>query len=180
LIITIGGHHGAGRTTTAKLLAQRAGLKYIGVGQFVRQAAQQRGMDIESFQSFLEKNIEYDKDIDRRWMKEAERGECVVDANLAGKLAKKADLRVWLTAPLNVRAERRVKAARFGDRPLKSAAAAGKELSAREAKERARYKKMWKVVVDDLESYDLVLNTALWTPEQVVGIILEALRAESK
>ena len=67
--------------------------------------AQEHNMTIEEFNTFVEERLEIDKEIDKRQAEEAKKGNTIVDSNLGAHFID-ADLKVWLTAPLDVRAKR--------------------------------------------------------------------------
>jgi cytidylate kinase len=76
-----------------------------------------------------------------------------------------ADFRIWLDAPLDVRAHR------IADREDKSVETAREETRTRAESEATRYKAYYGIDIYDLSIYDLVLNTARLDPEGVVEAI---------
>ncbi|OYT54874.1 MAG: cytidylate kinase, partial [Candidatus Altiarchaeales archaeon ex4484_2] len=64
-----------------------------------------KGMNLQEFSAYAEKHPEIDKEIDNEQKKKAS-GDCVVDGRLAAYFIDNADLRVWLTAPIEDRAKR--------------------------------------------------------------------------
>jgi cytidylate kinase len=78
-----------------------------------------------------------------------------------------ADFKIWLDAPLAVRARR------IADREDKPVDRAREETRARAESEARRYREYYGIDIEDLSIYDLVLNTARLDPDGVV----EALRA---
>ena len=47
LVITVAGHHGSGRSTHARLLAESLGLRYISSGMIFRNRAEELGVTLE-------------------------------------------------------------------------------------------------------------------------------------
>jgi len=82
-----------------------------------------------------------------------------------------ADFRLWLDAPLEIRARR------IADREEKSAETAREETRARAESEARRYEEYYGIDIDDLTIYDLVVNTARWSPEGVRSLVLAAVNS---
>jgi cytidylate kinase len=116
-----------------------------------------------------ETDDEIDRDLDRRLRETArERDDLVLESRLAGWMAgEHADFKIWLDAPLAVRARR------IADREDKPVDRAREETRARAESEARRYREYYGIDIEDLSIYDLVLNTARLDPDGVV----EALRA---
>ena len=82
-----------------------------------------------------------------------------------------ADLKVWLDAPLDVRATR------IADREEKSVDTAREETQARADSEALRYREYYDIDIEDRSIYDLVVNTARWGPEGVLDIVQDAVES---
>ncbi len=164
MIITIGGAVGSGKTTVAKALAKRFGLRHISAGEVFREMAKEKGMTLQEFSKYAENNHEIDKELDRRQIELARQGNAVIDGRLTGWLID-ADVKIWLTAPLEVRAKRVEK------RENKSFQTALEETRDREESEAKRYKEIYNIEISDMSPYDIVLNTQLWNAESVIEII---------
>jgi cytidylate kinase len=176
MIITIGGPIGSGKTTVAKALAKKFGLRHISAGQVFREMAEERGMSLEDFSRLAEKDFTLDKAVDERQIELAKRGDAVVDGRLSGLLVN-ADLKIWLRAPLEVRAKR------VAERESKDFDTALKETIEREKSEKKRYKEIYNFDISDLTPYDVVLNTELWDAKEVISIIekmVSSLRGEKR
>ena len=63
--ITISGLPGTGKTTVAKLLEQRLGLRYVYSGEIFRQLAQKHHMSLEEFGKYCESHREIDEELDQ-------------------------------------------------------------------------------------------------------------------
>ena len=178
VIIGVGGRHGGGRTTIAKLLAKKLRLRYVGIGNIFREMAEEKGMSIEEFNKYVEAHPGIDKEADKRQIREARKGGVVLDSNLGCKLIKKMNLKVWLTAPEQVRAKRIIKAKRLADTHEKSIRNEIRDLHYREESEQRRYNRLYGIDLFDLTCYDLIINTQKWKPPQIVGIIARAVKTE--
>jgi len=105
MIIAIGGSIGSGKTTLASEISRAFDMQHVSAGQVMRDMAKERGMDILEFSRYAEEKPEVDREIDRKQKELCSRGNAVVDGRLSAYMLD-ADLRVWLDAPLEVRAKR--------------------------------------------------------------------------
>ncbi len=170
-VITVSGLHGVGKSAVAKYLAEKLGLRYVSAGTIFREEAAKRGMSLEEFSAYALENPEIDRLIDSRTKEEAKRGNVVIDALLAGRFAREyADLKIWLHAPLEIRIKR------IAERDGKSYEEALHETIIRETLERERFFKLYGINIDDLRVYDLVINTANLTVEDLREITLFAVK----
>jgi len=178
VVIAISGLHGTGKTTQARYIAERFKLRHFSAGMIMRRMAEERGIGLDEFSRIVEEQPEIDKLIDAASITEAEKGNVVLDARLAAWMAgDKADIKILLTAPLEVRAKR------IAVRDGKSFEQALKETIVREESEKRRYKELYGVDVDDCSIFDLVINTALWDEEtirKVLELLVEAYLASSE
>lgn len=163
--VAISGLHGTGKTTAAKALSKEFDLRYISAGDVFRQMAEERDMSLSEFSNYVEDHPEIDKEIDQRTAEEAKKDGVLVDARLAGWMAKEADIRILLTASL----EERVK--RISDREDRSYDEVMEETRAREKSEERRYKDIYDIDVEDCSVFDLVLNTEKFGEEEMIRVL---------
>jgi cytidylate kinase len=170
MIITIGGLAGSGTTTAAEVLSKKLNIPFISTGKIFRQMAQEHGMTIFEFSKFAEDNTNIDIEIDKRQTDLAnESGNLIVEGRLSAYFID-ADLKIWMIAPFDVRANR------ICDRESKSIKLAKKEIKTRENSETLRYLDIHNLDIHNLDIYDLILNTDRFNPNSIVDIILTTLK----
>ena len=166
LTIAISGPAGSGKTTYAKRLAKELGLRYVSAGQLFRKMAKERNLSLVEFGKIAEKDFDIDKEIDRRTLEEAKKGNVVLDGRLTAWVTRDiADLKILLTAPLEVRVKRIAK------RDNKDYDEVFRETVEREKSELKRYKTIYEANPYDISLYDVVLNTNKFTIEAAVRIL---------
>ncbi|ERH09941.1 MAG: cytidylate kinase, putative [halophilic archaeon J07HX64] len=173
MLITVSGPAGSGKSTLAASLAEELGVEHVSGGDVFRALASERGLTPLELNRRAEDDDSIDRDLDRRLRGFArDREQAVLESRLAGWMAGEyADLRLWLDAPLPVRAER------IADRENKPVAAAREETEARAESEALRYQEYYDVDIDDLRIYDMVVNTARWSPDGLRELVLGAVSA---
>ena len=168
MLLTISGPAGSGKSTAAAALAEALDYDHVSGGDIFRDLADERGLTPLELNKQAEENDDIDRDLDHRLREiAATREDLVLESRLAGWMAgEHADFRVWLDAPLSVRAER------IADREDKSVDLARTETRARSESEARRYLKYYDIDIEELTIYDLAVNTARLSPEAVIDVIL--------
>ncbi|MBD3387907.1 MAG: AAA family ATPase [Candidatus Altiarchaeales archaeon] len=164
MIVTVGGSAASGKSTLAGALAERLGFNHVSAGQVMRDMAAEKGMSLVEFSKYAEEHPEVDREIDMR-QKELAVGDSVVDGRLS-RYFLEPDVSIWLTAPVDVRAERVLGR---GEK-YESVSAARKDIIERDSSERRRYLEFYDIDLDDLSQYDLVLNTGRFNIEQMTSL----------
>jgi cytidylate kinase len=173
MLITISGPAGSGKSTAAAALADALGYDHVSGGDIFRDLADERGLTALELNKLAEEDDAIDRDLDRRLREiAAARDDVVLESRLAGWMAgEHADFRVWLDAPLDVRASR------IAGREDKDVELARTETRARSDSEAKRYQNYYDIDIEDLSIYDLVLNTARLDPDGVVEAIATVVTA---
>ena len=173
MFVTVSGPAGVGKSTTAAALADALGYEHVSGGDVFREVADERGLSALELNRLAEEEAEIDRALDRRQREVArERDDVVLESRLAGWMAAEyADLKIWLDAPLSVRA------ARIAEREDKPIGLARKETEARAESEARRYREYYGIDITDRSIYDLALSTARWGPEAITRVLREACEA---
>lgn len=170
LFITVSGPPGCGATTLCEGLSAALDCGYVSGGDIFRELADDRDMSLSQLIAKTDETDEIDRALDRRLRTIAEKWGAsskpfILESRLAGWLAgNRADLRIWLDAPDEVRVDR------TRDREEMEA-----EMRVREVIEEGRYESYYGIDVSDQSIYDLSVNTARWEPEGVLDIVLTAI-----
>jgi len=167
--IAVSGKSGCGNTTTSALLAHRLGFTLV--NYTFRNLAVDEGLEFEQLRRLAEADDKWDKLVDTRQVAMANAHPSVLASRLAIWVWKEARLKVYLDAPLEVRAGRVF--GRDGQ--------AGKFLTLDEARahtaqrdeaDHHRYRKLYGIDNDDWSHADLVIDVSSITPDQIVEKIL--------
>ncbi|MBA7533896.1 Cytidylate kinase [subsurface metagenome] len=175
MIISVSGLHGTGKSTIAKLMAERLGILYYSTGQAFRDLANEKNMSLEEYTNYVENHPDIDKDLDNKVVNMAKKGNIIIDSQLSGYILKSiADFRIHLTCPLKLRVKR------MSERDQTSFEEKLKETSLREKSELERFKKLYNIDLSDKNSinefFDLVINTENLSIEEVLDKILSELK----
>ena len=173
MLITISGLPGAGTTTVSRLVAGALHLDRVPGGEVFREMAAETGMSLAEFGEHVQRHPEIDRALDDRLEARAREGSCVIESRLAGWLATRADLvavRVWIDCSEDERA------ARVVEREGGSLEAAREANAARAALERARYRAVYEIDLDDRSPYDLVLDSTSAPATDLADQVVERAR----
>lgn len=171
-VIAVGGLHGTGKSSVADAVAKKFNLNRISAGVAFRQLAKERNLTLEEFSRVAEGNEEIDRLIDDRLKSEAEKGDAVIDGQLAAWMAgDNADLKILLIAPVETRIKR------ISERDGTDFEHARRETITREGSEKARYFEYYGVDVSDHSIYDLIINTDKYDLDGVNAIVFSAIEA---
>ena len=169
-VITLGGLHGTGKSSVADRIAKKFGLRRVSAGMIFRKLAKERGYTLEEYNVVAEVDPEIDRLMDNTLKDEAQKGNVVLDGQLAAWMAgENADYRILLTAPFEVRVRR------IAERDEISFEEAQQETMAREASEKERYFSFYGIDTYDLSVYDLIINTDKYDLDGVVKVVSVAI-----
>lgn len=171
--ITISGLPGTGKTTVAQILKKKLQLQYVYSGEIFRKLAEKHHMSLEEFGRYCESHQEIDEELDQYQFNVLKLGNVIVEGRISGWLAYRNQipaLKVLLKADIEIRAGRIVKREQGDIQRRKT------EILKRERSEAARYKNYYGIDVTDTSIYDVIIDTAEKTPEEIADLIVKHLR----
>jgi cytidylate kinase len=164
IVVCISGMAGTGKSTLAKKLAEKYGLRYYSGGDALKALAAEEGYDSSSrgwwespeglgFLEKREKDLKFDKAVDDRLLEYAQQGGVLLDSWTMPWLLKRG-FKIWLMASVDKRAER------IAERDNLSIDEAWKVLKEKEARTKSIYRKLYGFTLgEDLNPFNLVLDT---------------------
>ena len=164
ITIAISGKSGCGNSTVSRLTAEKLGLRMI--NYTFHTIAEERGMDFKELCRLAETDPSWDYQLDQKQKELAAAGNCVLGSRLAVWLLEDADLRVFLDAPQDVRA------GRIHKREGGSYEKVFQETLQRDTRDHLRYLKLYTIDNEKYDFVDLVIDTSLFTPEEIAGQIV--------
>lgn len=174
MIIAISGPAGSGTSTTSEKVAKKLELDFIGAGDIFREMAEKRNMSLSEFGEHAEKNPEIDKKIDKKQEEiSRQKDNIVIEGRLAGWMTE-ADIKIWLKAPIELRAKRVAKRDQITEKE------AIKSIKKREKSEKKRYREFYDINISETSIYNLIVDTSKWSQDSVVKIIECSIKSFSK
>lgn len=173
ITITISGTPGSGKSTVRRLLSEKIGLKHVYSGDIFRKNAKKHNMSLEEFGSYCETHKEVDKELDDYQLEILRNGNVIVEGRIAGWIAYRNNipaLKVILDADIETRA-RRIVNRESGDVEKRK-----QKILNREKSEALRYKKYYNIDLKDTSIYDLVIDSADKTPDEIVTLITQKIK----
>ena len=172
MIITISGKPGSGKSTIAKLLAEKYNLKRYSTGDFFRAKAKERGISLHEYSMLAEQSHEHDKETDS-WQAELGKKEnnFIIDGRLSHIYIPNA-IKIFLDVSKEIGAERVMKEKREGEEAIDKKHAL-QLWETRIKSEQKRYHEYYKINHHDYSRYDFVLDTSNLTKEEVLEKISE-------
>ncbi len=175
-VVCICGMAGTGKSTLARKLAGKYGLKYYSGGDALKALAEAEGYkpygrgwwESREGLHFLEKrgkDPKFDKAVDRKLMVYAQQGNVVLDSWTMPWLLKQG-FKIWLEASIEKRAER------IAERDGTTAKAALQALKEKEARTKAIYHKLYGFALgEDFAPFHLILDTDNLKAKEVFQVL---------
>lgn len=175
ILVTVSGPPAAGTSSLCDTLSDLIDARVISGGDIFRNIANDRGLKPYELSEIAENDDSIDREIDERLKdiidektKSSDDERVIIDSRLAGWHAKRrADLSIWLQAPLETRVER-----------LESRDENQEELRRREESDAKRYEKYYNIDISDMSVYDIVVDTETFSEKDTAQITKQALHTQ--
>ena len=165
--IAISGRSGCGNTSVNLLVAEQLGC--TGINYTMRSYAEEQNLRLEDVARRAERDLSLDRLIDRRQVELClQHRNVVLSSRLAIWLLPKAALKVYLYASPSVRS-RRIHQREGGDLCEQQ-----RKTAERDARDAARYQKLYGIDTDEFLFADLVINSEAFDQYQVADLIVRA------
>lgn len=174
-IITITGDHASGQGSLSNLLQEKLGYEIYRNGQYARKLASSMGMSITEFQVYLNEHPELDKQIEKSASDYADTHDnLIVDAKL-GWFAIHDSFKVYLKVDIDEAARRAfLDENRKKSEPFSNIEEAKQLILYRYQEENKRWFNEYGIHREDMNNYDLVIDTTKKTKEEVAEEVLKA------
>jgi len=168
--IAISGDLGSGKSTIGRLFENRMGFKFHSGGSIFRSLAMKYNMTPAEFSKYSEIHPEVDEEIDGELVKiSANDEDMAIDSRMAWHFVP-GSFKLHLLVDTEVAAKRIMDENR-GTEKYPTIETAIEKIKARKASENKRYTEKYNVDPDDLNNYDLVVDTTYATPDEICDLI---------
>jgi len=180
MIITLSGTAGSGKSTVAKILAQKLKLKHYSTGDFMREIARERNLSLEDLGRIAEGDRSIDAALDKRQIELGKKEDnFIIDGRLSFHFLPQS-IKIFLDADLKVRAERiwrdiQIKGLRKEER-AQTLREIIEEIKKREESEKKRYQKYYQINPYEKKHYDLIIDTTKITAEEAAEEIIRFIK----
>lgn len=180
MIISLTGNPGSGKTSVARLLAERLGYKWYSMGDLRGKYAMEHGMTLEELNRLGETDPNTDKMVDDFQKKLGETEDnFIVDGRLSWYFLPQS-FKIFLSCDLRESARRIFAASkdthanRSDEKQFTSENEVYESLHRRIASDVVRYRTHYGIELGDLSNFDLVIDTTNNSgPEQTFGQIMD-------
>lgn len=171
-IISLSGELASGKGTVSKILMKELNYAVYRNGEYFRKLAKEKGMDVTSFNEYVEQHPEIDIQIENSAAEYAkEHDNFIIDARL-GWYSVPESFKVYMTVNIDVAAQRAFyDENRKGSEFFSSIEEQKKDIQKRYELENERYWNLYKIRKDDMSHYDMVIDTTNLTPDEVANTI---------
>ncbi|MFA6973626.1 MAG: (d)CMP kinase [Parcubacteria group bacterium] len=178
-IISFNGQEGSGKSTIAKMVAEKLNIPRYYMGQIFRDKAQKKGVTLVAFRKLLKENPALEKEIDDYMITLAEKEKSfVIEGRTAWHLLPNS-LKIYLKVDPDAAAERIFKALSEAhnrgneDSNLDTVENIQQSILRRRKDDSERYFNLYNIHQDDESNYDFVIDTTNLSIEEVFGKVME-------
>lgn len=175
-IITICGGLGSGKSSTAKMVAEKLGFKHFSSGDFFRQVGVELGLSVNELNKKAETDTSIDEKVDEKLRGMRESNKVVIDSRTAFHWIPES-FKIYLDLPAEIAKERVLNSLKENALRQQSEQSTTLEevygkMQERFESEQKRYWGLYKINNKDMTQYDLIVDTNKNNLEEVVDIIV--------
>lgn len=184
--ITISGTLGSGKSTVAKIVAQKLRLKQFNSGQFMRDIANKRGLTLLELQELSKNDRSIDDETDTRQKELGEKEDNFVFEGRLGYHFIPDSFKVFLKTGVEIAALRILESMKTENLERKKEGLVDDKdeiiakLKRRRDWEKNRYKELYSLDYEDEKNYNLIIDTTSISAEEVSEIIIGKLSEKYK
>ncbi len=173
-IISLSGELASGKGTVSEILMKQLNFTIYRNGDYFRNLGKQMGMDVTSFNIYVEQHPEIDRQIEYSASEYAKTHDnFIIDARL-GWYAVPQSFKVYLKVDINEAAKRAYyDKKRKTSENFKTIEDQKADMEKRYQLENERYYKLYNVRKEDESNYDIVIDTTNMEPKEVADIIIK-------
>jgi cytidylate kinase len=180
MIISISGAEGAGKSTIAKMLAEKLGWPRYYIGGIRREKARERGLTLDEYNKLGETDPSTDLEVDEYQKKLGETEDNFIIEGRTSWHFIPQSFKIFLDVDFTEAAKRVFKALQNNNdrnegKNLDSVENVLQSLEKRRESDKLRYAKYFNIDVFDKNNYDFVLNTTNLNQAEVFNKTLEAI-----
>lgn len=175
--ITISGELGSGKSSLSKLLCSKADFKILSVGAIQRELAEQHGMSTLEFNKYMETHPEIDIECDNKVVEYGlSEANLILDSRMAWHFVPHG-FKIHLLVNMHIAAHRI-----FNDNVRKNEENNDldhtlQNIIQRKASEVKRFKEQYKVNINNLNNYNLVVDSSHISPDNLSDFVLKQFEA---
>jgi CMP/dCMP kinase len=173
--ITISGIAGSGKSTIADFISKEFNLKRYSGGDFMRELARRKGTTLLELSKIAEKSFEVDKEIDKMYGELAKNDNFVIDSRL-GFYFLKDSIKIFLLCNTETASRRIFEQKREVEKENITFEKTLENTKRRIESERTRYMNYYHLDIDNLDNYDIVIDTSDMTIFEMNNNIVKAIK----
>ncbi|MFO8015844.1 MAG: cytidylate kinase family protein [Candidatus Woesearchaeota archaeon] len=172
MIITISGRPGAGKSSVAKRVAAKLGMKHYSMGDLQRSIAKEKGVSLAELSEMEERDKSIDKEVDRKQEELGKREDnFVIDSRIGFHFIPQS-VKVFLDVDPDTGAGRIYREKRDDER-FSTLEKTEDELKSRVASEKKRYMEYYNTDHHDMSNYDIVIDTTDMSIEETADEVMK-------